>query len=188
MAAQSGSSNVCGMFCKRSLFIPSIVLIAILGFGAQVKAASRGVRVAILDFDAAGTKAEFSDLGPGLQAMLTTDLSQVKSIDIVERRKLSALRTEINFTKSRWADPKTALRVGSLAGATHVLFGTCFNSLRAVSCRAVGLSPGAQWANCYRSHPVILGALMTGTLARFSRNMHPLIPVRHTKQNHLGAR
>jgi len=132
------------MLRRRPLFVLSIVLISFFGAPAGAKAANRGVRVAILDFEAAGTKTALSDLGPGLQAMLTTDLSQIKQIDIVERRKLSALRTEINFTKSRWADPKTALKVGSLAGATHVLFGTytVVGTRLRIDCRLVALSGG----------------------------------------------
>src|SRR5262249_46066340 len=62
--------------------------------------------------------------GAGLQSMLTTDLTAVTSIAVVERARLGELRKELKLSRSAWADPQTALRVGKLAGATHLVTGS----------------------------------------------------------------
>jgi TolB-like protein len=56
--------------------------------------------------------------------MLTTDLAASHSIAVVERTKLAALRQEMKLSRSAAADPATALRLGKLASATHVVTGT----------------------------------------------------------------
>ena len=92
-------------------------------------AAAPKLRIAVLDFEGSGTNDALRGLGAGLQSMLTTDLAKISSLTVVERRRLAELRKEIKFTRSKGADKKTALRVGKLAGATHVVMGT-YTSLR----------------------------------------------------------
>jgi len=78
----------------------------------------------VIDFQGSGAVSGYETLGAGLQSMLTTDLAASHSIAVVERTKLAALRQEMKLSRSAAADPKTALRVGKLAGATHLVTGT----------------------------------------------------------------
>ena len=82
------------------------------------------LRVAVLDFTDASGQGDMAALGKGLQSMLTTDLSQVSTIAVVERARLLDLQGEITLGKDGWADPATAARLGKLAGATHLLAGS----------------------------------------------------------------
>lgn len=92
---------------------------------AAPPAASDGaIRIAVIDFQGSGATNGYESLGAGLQSMLTTDLASSHSIAVVERTQLAALRREMKLSRSAAADPKTALRVGKLAGATHLVTGT----------------------------------------------------------------
>ena len=82
------------------------------------------LRVAILDFESASTDAAMNSLGKGLQSMLTTDLSQVGALQLVERQRLQDIQAELKLGQSSAFDKKTAAKVGKLAGATHLLTGT----------------------------------------------------------------
>ena len=103
---------------KRILFI-SIVL----SLAPWVHASSE-IRLAVVDFQPSGVVGEYETLGAGLQSMLTTDLSAVSTLTVVERAQLSALQRELKLSRSALADPKTALRIGKLAGASHLLTGS----------------------------------------------------------------
>lgn len=81
-------------------------------------------RVAVLEFDNASAGRDLDPLGKGLQSMLTTDLGQVPQLELVERARLADVQAELKLGKSGALDPKTAARLGKLAGATHLLAGT----------------------------------------------------------------
>src|SRR5262249_62143286 len=53
-----------------------------------------------------------------------TDLPAVPSLAVAERARIGELRKELKLSRSAWADPQTALRVGKLAGATHLVTGS----------------------------------------------------------------
>jgi TolB-like protein len=77
-----------------------------------------------MDFIGAGQTAGMEALGAGMQSMLTTDLSQVATLTVVERARLKDLQGELKLGKSGAVDPATAARVGKLAGATHIATGS----------------------------------------------------------------
>jgi TolB-like protein len=84
-----------------------------------------GIRVAVTDFQPGGTTAdEDRALGAGLQSMLTTDLAASSHITVVERARLADLRKELKLGHSAAADPATAVKLGRLAGATHLVTGS----------------------------------------------------------------
>jgi TolB-like protein len=91
---------------------------------APTAQASPQIRLAVIDFQPSGEVGEYETLGAGLQSMLTTDLAAVATITVVERAQLAALQRELKLSRSALADPKTALRVGKLAGASHLLAGS----------------------------------------------------------------
>lgn len=80
------------------------------------------MRVAVLDFTN-GSGEEYAALGKGLQAMLTTDLASVETFELVERARLNDIRDELKLSGSGMVDPKTAVRIGKLAGASHMVTG-----------------------------------------------------------------
>jgi len=81
-------------------------------------------RVAVMDFTSPGAPADLAALGSGLQPMITTDLAQVSTVEVVERARLQAVQKELQLGRSKAVDPSTAARLGKLAGATHLVVGT----------------------------------------------------------------
>ncbi len=104
----------------------TVLLVAAVAAAAVAPPAAGdpAIRIAVIDFQGSGAISGYESLGAGLQSMLTTDLASSHSIAVVERTKLAALRQEMKLSRSAAADPKTALRVGKLAGATHMVTGT----------------------------------------------------------------
>lgn len=79
----------------------------------------------------------FADLPPdtklrsiqkGLAAMIMTDLSAIKSLQVIERLRIQALIDEMNLGMSGLVDEKTAPRFGRLAGVEHLVAGTLGSS------------------------------------------------------------
>jgi TolB-like protein len=114
----------------------SIVLIAVLALGAALSPRARAapdpdkgrvpaarMRVAVMDFtNAAGEN--LAHLGKGLQSMLITDLAEVEGFELVERARLGDIRAELDLAQSGLIDKNTAVRIGKLAGATHLVAGS----------------------------------------------------------------
>jgi TolB-like protein len=99
-----------------------VVAAAWAGPAALAAKADAPMRVAVMDFTN-GSGEEFAALGKGLQAMLTTDLAAVEAFELVERARLNDIREELKLSGSGMVDPKTAVRIGKLAGATHLVTG-----------------------------------------------------------------
>ncbi|HEY0988393.1 MAG TPA: CsgG/HfaB family protein, partial [Kofleriaceae bacterium] len=98
------------------------VVVLVLLLTARTAAAE--TRVAVLEFTNASAERDNDPLGKGLQSMLTTDLSQVPAIRLVERDRLRDIQAEIKLGQGGQLDKATAARIGKLAGATHLLGGT----------------------------------------------------------------
>jgi TolB-like protein len=79
--------------------------------------------LAITYFDNNSPDDRFDPLGHGLADMLITDLANVGSLQVVERRRLSAVLDELKLQESSFIDPKTAVQVGKGLGANYVLVG-----------------------------------------------------------------
>ena len=82
--------------------------------------------VAISYFDNTSGLEEYNPLSKGLADMLITDLSNVKSIQIVEREKLESLLKEIELGESKFMDESTAQKLGKGLGAGYMLTGSYF--------------------------------------------------------------
>jgi len=80
--------------------------------------------VAISYFDNTSGLEEYNPLSKGLADMLITDLSNVKSIQIVEREKLESLLKEIELGESKFMDESTAKKLGKGLGASYMLTGS----------------------------------------------------------------
>jgi TolB-like protein len=79
--------------------------------------------LAVFSFQNNTGKQELDPLQKGLALMLITDLSQVKSIQVVERVKLQALVDEMKLGKSGLVEMNRAPRVGKLLGAQKLVSG-----------------------------------------------------------------
>lgn len=79
--------------------------------------------VAISYFDNTSGSEQYNPLSKGLADMLITDLSDVKSIQIVEREKLENLLNEISLGEEKFINPTTAQKLGKGLGAEYILTG-----------------------------------------------------------------
>jgi TolB-like protein len=106
-----------------ALLLASLAIVVPAGAPAQAAPAQGRMRVAVMDFtNAAGQ--ELAHLGKGLQSMLITDLTAVEGFELVERERLGDIRAELELGQSELIDKKTAVRIGKLAGATHLIAGS----------------------------------------------------------------
>ena len=100
-----------------------------LGFIICILLASVGytheATIAILDFEnnSLFKKDDYNSLSKGLAEMMITELSQVESMDVVERQKLRALLDELKLSQSGLMDEDHSLQVGQMLGAEHLLLG-----------------------------------------------------------------
>ncbi len=79
--------------------------------------------VAVLYFVNSGSNAEMDPVQKGLTEMLITDLSQVKSLTVIERARLQQLMEEMGLGMSGLLREDTAPRLGRLLGAANVVQG-----------------------------------------------------------------
>jgi TolB-like protein len=102
-------------------------LFALVSLCLAPAAAAGELRIAVMEFTNHSTgeaKAELEALGKGLQSMLTTDLSQVAAFKLVERQRLQDIRAELKLSRGQEIDKATAVKIGKLAGATHLCSGS----------------------------------------------------------------
>src|SRR5438045_2225849 len=98
--------------------------LALLSFLLAIPAAAaERVTVAVLYFDNNSPNREYDVLQKGLADMLVTDLSQVESLQVVERDKLQKLVDELKLQRSKFFDPRTAQRLGQGIGARYAVTG-----------------------------------------------------------------
>lgn len=83
--------------------------------------------LAVLYFQNIGNDKQLNALQKGLAEMLITDLSQVKSLKIVERLKLQMLINEMKLDSSSLFDQKNAPRFGKLLAVKNLIKGSYFD-------------------------------------------------------------
>lgn len=93
---------------------------ALLSCGAL---ADKPLSVAIAYFDNNSLEAGYEPLARGLADMLITDLSNVQSLQLVERDKLNLALDELKLSKTKFIDPKNALKLGKGLSARYLLVG-----------------------------------------------------------------
>lgn len=85
-------------------------------------------RLAVAEFENAGADASLAALGKGLQSMLTTDLTGVSGVQVIERQQLGRVMAELDLGKagrnSGRMDKSTLAKLGKLVGATRLLGGS----------------------------------------------------------------
>ncbi|MBN1423833.1 hypothetical protein JXA88_04685 [Candidatus Fermentibacteria bacterium] len=91
----------------------------------QVAAAEPPATVAVLDFlnNSLTDRATYEPLSQGFSAALTTQLSMVEGLEIVERSRIAQVVQEIGLGASGVVDDGTAGRIGRIVGARYLLLG-----------------------------------------------------------------
>ena len=79
--------------------------------------------VAVYPFEYRGADKTYAPLRMGLAELMKRDLSQVKSVTLVERVRIQAILDELRFGQSKFVDPATAPRVGRLLKAGRIVTG-----------------------------------------------------------------
>ena len=80
-------------------------------------------RIAVFPFLYEGADPELRPLGRALAELLTTDLSQVQRLTVLERARVQLLLDELELAESGYVDPRTAARGGRLLGAGRIVQG-----------------------------------------------------------------
>lgn len=79
--------------------------------------------VAILYFDNYTGAPDYDPLGKGIAAMMISDLSVVKEIQLVERDRMQDLLEEIDLQSTKYFDSTTSVKAGRMVGAEYVVVG-----------------------------------------------------------------
>ena len=87
-----------------------IQYIVLLAFFQLLFSSSRTIAVSY--FDNTSKLDEYTQLSKGLADILITELSNIESIQIVEREKLQSLLEEISLGRSEFFDSTTAQKLG----------------------------------------------------------------------------
>ena len=84
-------------------------------------------RIAILNFDNnSGKVSEFGEIGGPLRIMLSTDLTGIKNLTIIERQDLEKVLDEQKLSNSTGFNLNTAAKLGKLLGVEFLVTGTYF--------------------------------------------------------------
>ena len=83
--------------------------------------------IAVVDFDGSHLPANLAPLSAGFAEFTASDLSKVRSLQVVDRMKIDAILNELKLSSSQYADPSTAPRLGRIIGSRKVVTGTMLN-------------------------------------------------------------
>src|SRR5687767_1329816 len=97
----------------------ALALLLLPLISARAESADSKRIVAVLYFDNNTGDASLDVLQKGFADMMVTDLSSVDALQLVEREKLQAIIEEQKLQRSRYFDPKTAVKLGKLVGAQY---------------------------------------------------------------------
>lgn len=100
-------------------------LAAAFPLSAQSSAADTRPTVAIMYFNNGSIldNASYAPLSKGMADMLISEIAQNGAVRVVERDRLQSLIEEQNLQNSDRVDKETAVRLGKLLGARHILMG-----------------------------------------------------------------
>ena len=79
--------------------------------------------VAILSFDNNTGSSDYNALGKGIAAMMISDLSVVKELQLLERERIQELVKEMELQHTTFFDSSTAVGVGRMVGAQYIVVG-----------------------------------------------------------------
>lgn len=79
--------------------------------------------VAVLPLKYMGLDNQYGPMGKGVAEMIMTDLSQIKSLNVVERVRVQALYDEMNLSQTGLMDVTSTPKMGKLLGAGKIVQG-----------------------------------------------------------------
>ncbi|MEW5945987.1 MAG: CsgG/HfaB family protein [bacterium] len=114
---------------RRSLkqtFIAAAIALAFVPLSplAGEPAGGERVTVAVAVFDNTTGVAEYDWVGKGFAETMTTKLSALKSLKMVERAQLSEIEKEIRFCQTGMCDADLAAEAGRMVGAEFMVLGS----------------------------------------------------------------
>jgi len=83
-------------------------------------------RIAVLYFDNSSDDKSLDKLKKGLAAMIISDLSKVKMLNVIERDRIQEIIEEQNMNNTESFDAATATKLGKLLAVEHILTGAYF--------------------------------------------------------------
>ncbi len=103
-----------------------IMVIAILVTIWMTQSFANEKTIAILDFsnNSLEEKEKYASLSSGLAEILITELSQISSLQVVERKKINEIIKEMQLVQSGLVSEETGVQVGRLVGAKYLVFGS----------------------------------------------------------------
>lgn len=107
---------------------PGLFALALVPWGtgsAQSAARDNRATVAIMYFTNSALihHEDYEPLSKGITDMLITELSESPAIQVVERNRLQKVLEEQDLTTAGRVDKETAVRIGKILGARHLLLG-----------------------------------------------------------------
>lgn len=109
----------------RLLTIACLGLAAVSVAHAQNRSASRRPVIAVMSFTNATIKDHdmYDPFTVGVAGMLLTEMRGNQSIELVERHRLREVMDEIKLNRTTSVNAATAVKVGRILGAQHMIFG-----------------------------------------------------------------
>ena len=81
-------------------------------------------RLVVLYFDNTSKNKKLDPLRKTLADMLISDISDLQSVNVVEREKLEDIIKELNLSKTKYIDRKSALKIGRMLSAKYIMIGS----------------------------------------------------------------
>jgi TolB-like protein len=107
------------------VLLPAAVGVLALAGSLAAQTPDRRATVAVLYFtnSALLRRDEYEPLSKGITEMLITELAGSPALQVVERDRLQALLEEQDLAKTGRVDQQTAVQLGKILGARHLLMG-----------------------------------------------------------------
>ena len=83
--------------------------------------------ITVLDFDVQSSNPEYQFLGKGFAQFLSVELSQVKALTLIERKKRNQMIEEIKFGLSGMADEESLIELGNMLQSDYMIAGEIFD-------------------------------------------------------------
>ncbi len=106
---------------KASLLTATLLLAPV---GSRAQRDGKLPTLAVLDFENTSRKTGMDWVGTGIAETLTTDLSRVRQVRLVERKRLHDVLKELKFGRSAFVSRESAQQIGKIIGADHMVVGS----------------------------------------------------------------
>ena len=100
-------------------------LFLMIVFLFNVKISASSFTMAVLDFENNSIfhAEDYQSLKKGLTDIIISELSQIQSIQLVERQELKRILDEIKLSQAGITDDEASIKIGKIIGAKYLVFG-----------------------------------------------------------------